>query len=84
MKTYAIETPEALDRASDMVKWEKDRRKVLEIVKQWRGGQIEPVITLEISRSAQLYQARENGKKSLLASMYVAPARKWAEEAFAG
>lgn len=81
MKIYPIDTPEKLDMASDMVKWSKDREKVLNVLKKWRDGAMEPVITLEVSRNAHLF-ITENGKKSLLATMYVVPARKWAREVF--
>lgn len=81
MKTYAITTPERLERAADIVKWQSDRTRVLNHVAYWKRRQIMdpdnllPPVTLELGRQAQLFR-HDNGKK-LLATMYVTGARQF-------
>ena len=85
MKVYSITTPERLERASDVVKWQSDRTKVLNHVAYWKRRQImdpdnllQPV-TLEIGRQAQLFR-HDGGKKQLLATMYVKGAHQFVED----
>lgn len=79
MKTYSIDTPAKLEKASDMVKWGNDRKRVLDLLKQWKVGAIAPTITLEMSRNAHLF-TQQDGRKSLLATIYVAGARELVKE----
>lgn len=38
MKVYSITSPEQLTRAADLVKWERDRRKVADFIRAWQKG----------------------------------------------
>lgn len=81
MKVYLITTPEQLERAADVAKWQSHRLKVMEYVAMWKKRQISdpdnllPPVTLELGRQAQLFR-HDNGKK-LLATMYVTGARQF-------
>lgn len=80
MKIYVVSRPEQLERAAGMVKWDRDRAKLLNVLKQWQSGSIEPVITLEVTRNAHLFVTDEGGKKTLLGTMYVAGAKEFVKE----
>lgn len=79
MKVYSIDTPEKLKTASSMIKWERDRRRVQAFVNDWEKSCKAPKITLELSRNAHVF-TEENGKKSLLATLYIAGAREFVKE----
>ena len=83
MKVYSITTPEVLERAADVTKWDSHRKKVMEYIAMWKKRQISdpdnmlPPVTLELGRQAQLF--RHDGGKKLLATMYVTGARQFVE-----
>ena len=84
MKVYSITTPEQLERAADVTKWDSHRRKVIDYIACWKL-QIEkqpnnplPPVTLELGRQAQLFR-HDGGKKQLLATMIVIGARQFVE-----
>lgn len=83
MKIYSIDTPEKLREAAGMIKWERDRKKTQEVINAWMKGYGPEKVTLEVSRNAHIF-THQDGKKTLLATMYVQPARKWAAEALGG
>lgn len=84
MKVYSITTPEQLERAADVAKWDSHRKKVMEYIAMWKKRQISdpdnllPPVTLELGRQAQLF--RHDGGKKLLATMYVTGARQFVED----
>ena len=84
MKVYSITTPEVLERAADVTKWDSHRKKVMEYIAMWKKRQISdpdnllPPVTLELGRQAQLF--RHDGGKKLLATMYVTGARQFVED----
>jgi len=83
MKVYSISSPEQMERAADLVKWERDRKKVIDFIERWkresRDGQQENV-TLEVGRNAIIFYIHPEGKKTQLATLYVIPAREFARE----
>lgn len=82
MKVYSITTPDQLERAADIAKWQSHRAKVMEYIAMWKKRQISdpdnllPPVTLELGRQAQLFR-HDGGKKQLLATMYVTGARQF-------
>lgn len=84
MKVYSIPSPDVLERAADVAKWEKQRVQILNHVALWRRRIKSdadcdfPPVTLELGRQAQLFR-HDNGKK-LLGTMYVTGARQFAED----
>lgn len=80
MKVYSISSPEQLNRAADLVKWDRDRRKVEEHIKAWQKGYGPKNMTLELGRNAIIHFIDTNGKKTQLATLYVVPAREFARE----
>lgn len=80
MKVYSISSPEQLTRAADLVKWERDRRKVADFIKAWQKGYGPKRMTLELSRNAIIHYIADDGKKTQLATLYVIPAREFARE----
>ena len=84
MKVYSITTPEVLERAADVTKWDSHRKKVMEYIAMWKKRQISdpdnllPPVTLELGRQAQLFR-HDGGKKQLLATMIVIGARQFVE-----
>ena len=38
MKVYSISSPEQLAKAADLVKWDRDRRKVTDFINSWTKG----------------------------------------------
>lgn len=80
MKVYSISSPEQLNRAADLVKWERDRRKVEDHIKAWQKGYGPKSVTLELGRNAIIHYIADDGKKTQLATLYVIPAREFARE----
>ena len=80
MKVYSISSPEQLERASDFVKWERDRRKVEDHLNAWQKGYGPKNMTLEVGRNAVIHYIADDGKKTQLATLYVIPAREFARE----
>ena len=80
MKVYSITSPEQLNRAADLVKWDRDRRKVEEHVRAWQKGYGPKNMTLEVGRNAIIHYIDDEGKKTQLAMLYVIPAREFARE----
>lgn len=80
MKVYSIASPEQLNRAADLVKWDRDRRKVEEHVRAWQKGYGPKNMTLEVGRNAIIHYIDDEGKKTQLATLYVIPAREFARE----
>ena len=80
MKVYSITSPEQLNRAADLVKWDRDRRKVEEHVRAWQKGYGPKNMTLEVGRNAIIHYIDDEGKKTQLATLYVIPARDFARE----
>ena len=80
MKVYSITSPEQLNRAADLVKWERDRRKVEEHARAWQKGYGPKNMTLEVGRNAIIHYIDDEGKKTQLATLYVIPAREYARE----
>lgn len=80
MKVYSITSPEQLNRAADLVKWDRDRRKVEEHVMAWQKGYGPKNMTLEVGRNAIIHYIDDEGKKTQLATLYVIPAREYARE----
>ena len=80
MKVYSIASPEQLNRAADLVKWDRDRRKVEEHVRAWQKGYGPKNMTLEVGRNAIIHYIDDVGKKTQLATLYVIPAREYARE----
>ena len=82
MKVYSISSPEKLRDISGAIKWDKDRKKVMELAATWEreswDGQQE-IITLEVGRNAHIFRMVD-GKKKLIATMYVVAAREIAKE----
>lgn len=85
MKVYQIPSPDALERASDVAKWEKQRIQILNHVALWRRRIKSdedcsfPPVTLELGRQAQLFRLDDGGKK-LMGTMYVTGARQFVED----
>ena len=81
MKVYQITTPEQLERAAEVAKWQSHRVKVMNYLAYWKRRLEQdpadplPPVTLELGRQAQLF--RHDGKKQLLATMYVTGARQF-------
>ena len=80
MKVYSISSPEQLNSAADLVKWDRDRRKVEDHVKAWQKGYGMNGYTLELGKSAIIHYIADDGKKTQLATLYVNPARDFAEK----
>ena len=80
MKVYSILSPEQLQRAADLVKWDRDRRKVEEHVRAMQKGYGPNGMTLELGKSAIIHYIADDGKKTQLATLYVNPARDFAEK----
>jgi hypothetical protein len=80
VKVYSISSPEQLNRAADLVKWDRDRRKVEEHVRAWQKGYGPKDVTLEMGRNAIIHYIADDGKKTKLATLYVIPAREFARE----
>lgn len=80
MKVYSISSPEQLAKAADLVKWDRDRRKVTDFINSWTKGYGPKDMTLEVGRNARIHYIDSEGKKTLLATMYVIPAREFARE----
>lgn len=80
MKVYSITSPIKLELASDLIKWERDRRKVVDIINAWLRGNEPKSVVLELGRNAHIFYTNEEGKKTLLATLYVIPARKFVKE----
>lgn len=80
MKVYSISTPEQLESAADLVKWERDRKKVKEFANRWYTFSMRRDVTLELGRNARIYYIDLEGKKTQLATLYVIPAREFAKE----
>lgn len=82
MKVYSIPTPNVLRWVAVAIKHDRDHRKAMQLADDWEreswDGQQE-VVTLEVGRNAHLYHFA-NGKKELLATMYVAPTRDFVKE----
>ena len=66
MKVYSISSPEQLTRAADLVKWERDRRKVADFIRAWQKGYGPKRMTLELSRNAIIHYIADDGKNCLL------------------
>lgn len=80
MKVYSISTPEQLESAADLVKWERDRKKVKEFANRWYTFSMRRDVTLELGRNARIYYIDLEGKKTQLATLYVIHAREFAKE----
>lgn len=80
MKVYSISTPEQLEHAADLVKWPKDREKVMKFAGRWYDYSMKIDVTLEIGRNAIIHYIADDGKKTQLATLYVIPARDFARE----
>lgn len=80
MKVYSISSPEQLNRAADLVKWDRDKRKVEEHIRAWQKGYGPKSMTLELGRNARIHYIDPEGKKTQLATLYVIPAREFARE----
>lgn len=82
MKVYSISSPEKLRDIAGAIKWDRDRKKVMELAETWEreswDGQQE-IVTLEVGRNAHIFRMVD-GKKKLIATMYVAAARDIAKE----
>ena len=85
MKVYSITTPEVLERAADVAKWDSHRKKILRYTACWklqlRDMPDDPIppVTLELGRQAALFR-HDLDKKTLLATMYVKGARQFVED----
>ena len=84
MKVYSIKSPDMLVRAANIVKWQSDVIKVMNLVALWKRRTQDPdtefpPVTLEIGRQAQLFR-HDGGKKQLLATMYVKGAHQFVED----
>ena len=83
MKVYSIKSPDVLERAADVTKWQSHRIQVMNYLAHWKRRLEQdpadplPPVTLELGRQAQLF--RHDGKKQLLATMYVICARQFVE-----
>lgn len=83
MKVYSIASPDVLERAADVTKWQSHRIQVMNYLSYWKRRLEQdpadpiPPVTLELGRQAQLF--RHDGKKQLLATMYVIGARQFVE-----
>ena len=81
MKVYSITSPDVLERAADVTKWQSHRVQVMNYLAYWKrrlNADPEnplPPVTLELGRQAQLF--RHDGGKKLLATMYVTGARQF-------
>ena len=80
MKVYSISTPKQLERAADLVKWPKDREKVMKFAGRWYNYSMKIDVTLEIGRNAIIHYIDLDGKKTKLVNLYVIPARQFAGE----
>lgn len=80
MKVYSISSPEQLNRAADLVKWDRDRKKVKDFADRWYKFSMKRDVTLEVSRNARIYYIDQDGKKTQLATLYVVGAREFAKE----
>jgi len=80
MKVYSISSPEKLNLAADLVKWERDRKKVKDFADRWYRFSMKRDVTLEVGRNARIYYIDQDGKKTQLATLYVIPAREFARE----
>lgn len=80
MKVYSISSPEQLQRAADLVKWDRDWHKVEDHVRAWQKGYGPKSVTLELGRNAIIHYIADDGKKTQLATLYVIPARDFARE----
>lgn len=80
MKVYSISSPEQLTKAVDLIKWDRDRRKVEDHVRAWQRGYGPKDVTLELGRNAIIHYIADDGKKTQLATLYVIPAREFARE----
>ncbi len=83
MKVYSIASLEQLNRAADLVKWDRDRSKVEEHVRAWQKGYGPKNMTLEVGRNAIIHYIDDEGKKTQLATLYVIPALEFAREELA-
>ena len=81
MKVYSIKSPDVLERAADVAKWQSHRIQIMNYLAYWKRRLEQdpadplPPVTLELGRQAQLF--RHDGKKQLLATMYVTGARQF-------
>lgn len=80
MKVYSITSPDQLTKVADLVKWDRDRRKVEEHIRAWQKGYGPKNMTLELGRNAIIHYINPEGKKTQLATLYVIPAREFARE----
>ena len=80
MKVYSISSPEKLNLAADLVKWDKDRKNVKDFADRWYRFSMKRDVTLEVGRNARIYYIDQDGKKTQLATLYVIPARDFARE----
>ena len=82
MKAYSISSPNKLREAVPAIKWDRDKKKAMELADTWEreswDGQQE-IVTLEVGRNAHIFHTID-GKKTLLATMYVAAARDFVKE----
>ena len=85
MKVYSITSPDQLERAADVSKWQSHRIKIMNYLAHWKRrldadpNNPLPPVTLELGRQAQLFR-HDGGKKQLLATMYVTGARQFVED----
>ena len=86
MKTYTIETPDVLERAAGITKWQGHKVKVLNHVALMHRLEKNPdpmsasvPVTLELGRQAQLFR-HDGGKKRLLATLNLNGARQFVME----
>ena len=80
MKVYSIPSPEKLRETNDMIKWDRDRKEAWRFADEWAKNPESARVTLELGRNAHLYRHYPNGKRQLLATMYVAAARDFVKE----
>jgi len=84
MKVYSIKSPDVLERAADVTKWQSHRIQVMNYLAYWKRRLEQdpadplPPVTLELGRQAQLFR-HDGGKKQLLATMIVIGARQFVE-----
>lgn len=80
MKVYSISTPDQLNNAADLVKWDRDFKKVKDFADRWYKFGMKRDVTLEIGRNAKIFYIDQEGKKTQLATLYVKGARDYAGE----
>lgn len=74
MKVYSITSPDVLRQAAEGIKWDRDYRKAMAFADDWYRSGKDEIVYLEVSKNAHIFR-EEDGKKTLLATMYVAAAK---------